>query len=56
MNIEVGQIGIILTVVFSAGIIWNKVNVLEKKIDRFEDHAERITVVETKLEIKKSNG
>lgn len=37
-------------IIFSAGVLWTKVNNLEKKIDQHATHPERIARVETELQ------
>ena len=37
-------------IVFSAGVLWTKVNNLEKKIDQHATHPERLAKLETKVE------
>lgn len=36
-------------IIFAAGILYNKVNTLEKKIDKVDAHAERIASIEGRV-------
>lgn len=53
VQMELGQIITIATVIFSAGIVYGKIKNLEKKLDEMNDHAERLTALETKLQTLK---
>lgn len=46
------QVATIAAVIFAAGVLYNKVNNLEKELKKHEDHAERLTRVETLLKSK----
>ena len=36
-------------IIFSAGVLWTKVNNVEKKLDEIKDHPERIATLETEV-------
>lgn len=37
-------------IIFSAGVLWTKVNNVEKKLDQHAEHPERLARVETELQ------
>lgn len=43
------QIFTLATIIFSAGILWNKVNRIDKKIEKVDQHEKKIAVLETKV-------
>lgn len=43
------QIVTLAMIVFSAGILWNKVNRIEKKINKLDEHGEAIAVLKEKV-------
>ena len=56
MNVEIGTIITIATIIFSAGIVYNKVNTLEKKVSKLDGYGERILKLETEMKFLKQPG
>jgi len=43
------QIFELITVIFFAGATWSKINAIHKRLDKFDDHPERLAKIETEL-------
>lgn len=54
-HLDIGVMLTIATIVFSAGILYNKVSQVEKKVNKIDEHGERITAVETDIKILKQH-
>jgi len=49
MTIETSLLINIGTIVFAAGVLYSKVSTLEKKVERMEDHGEKIAAMDAHL-------
>lgn len=50
MQSDIGLLLTIATIIFAAGGLFNKLNVIEKKLDKYESLPERIKALETEVQ------